>query len=90
MWEYEVRPGEDKVVWDSLEDALQKVISIFVSRESELRKYQERYKVFLWCGHFSSSFDGGPTSSPIVLQALAKFGVELILDTYFSGEPEND
>lgn len=87
MWEYEVRP-EGKIVWDSLEDGLQTVISAFVSREGELRNYQQRYEVFLWCGHFSTSFDGGPTLSPQILKALGDFGVELILDTYSSDDSD--
>ena len=87
MWEYEVRPvgGE---VWVSLEDGLRTVISVLDSRKSELRNYQQRCRVYLWCGHFSSSFDGGPTLSPQILKAPAEFGVELILDTYFSRRPE--
>jgi hypothetical protein len=88
MWEYEVRPGEDKVMWDSLEDGLQTLISAFVLREAALRNYQRRFKVFLWCGDFSSSFGGGPRLSPQILKALGDFGVELILETYFSDEPE--
>ncbi len=88
MWEYEVRPTKDKVVWDSLEDGLRAIFAAFVSREEALRKYQQRYKVFLWCGHFSTSFCGGPTFSPRLLKELADFGVELILDSYFSDEPE--
>jgi hypothetical protein len=44
--------------------------------------------VFLWCGDFSSSFGGGPRLSPQILKALGDFGVELILETYFSDEPE--
>jgi hypothetical protein len=90
MWEYEVRPGQGKVVWDSLEEGLQTIISTFVSREQELRNYQQRYKVFLWCGDFSSSFGGGPTLSPQILKSLADFGVELILQTYVSAEPETE
>jgi len=90
MWEYEVRPGKDKVRWDSLEDGLRKVVSVFVSRKRSLRKYQRRFKVFLWCGHFSSSFGGGPTLSPIVLRALGDFRVELILETYFSDKPHTE
>jgi len=88
MWEYEVRPNEGKVVWDSLEDGLQTVISAFVSCESALKNYQHRYKVFLWCGDFSSSFGGGPTFSPQILRSLADFGVELMLQTYVSDEPD--
>jgi hypothetical protein len=88
MWEYEVRPAEGKVVWDSLEDGLQAVLSAFGSCDKEVRNYQQRYRVFLWCGHFSSSFSGGPTLSPQILKALGDFGVELILDTLFSDEPD--
>jgi hypothetical protein len=87
MWEYEARPGEDKIFWNSLEDGLRQVVAVFVSRKSGLRKYQRRFKVFLWCGHFSSSFDGGPTLSPTMLKALSGLGVQLILETHFSGEP---
>jgi hypothetical protein len=88
LWEYEVRPGEDKPVWDSLESGLQTLILAFVSRKEELRDYQQRYKVFLWCGHFSRSFCGGPTLSPQILKDLADFGIELILDTYSSYDPD--
>ena len=90
MWEYEVRPAGGVVVWDSLEEGLRTVISTFVPCERELRKYQRRYKVFLWCAHFSASFDGGSTFSPQLLKILGDFGVELILDTYFSNEQESD
>jgi hypothetical protein len=38
MWEYDVRPSEGKVVWDSLEDGLRTLLSAFVSREVELRE----------------------------------------------------
>jgi hypothetical protein len=90
MWEYEVRPGGDKAFWESLEDGLRTVISAFASRQRELQSYQERYKVFLWCGHFSSSFDGGPTLSPQILRALGDFGVELVLNTYGSDRPDTE
>jgi hypothetical protein len=87
MWEYEVRPANGNIVWDSLEDGLQTLLSTFISNKKALQEYQRRFKVFLWCGHFSSSFDGGPTLSPLVLKALGDLGVELILATYFSEEP---
>src|SRR6266699_1492325 len=86
MWEYQVQPGEGKVVWDSLEGGLRTLLSAFVSRDVELRDYQRRHRVFLWCGHFSSSFREGPTLSPQILKDLGDFGVELILDTFFSDE----
>jgi hypothetical protein len=86
LWAYEVCPGNGNTLWDSLEDGLRTLLSVFAGREGELQKYQSGYKVFLWCGHFSSSFDGGPTLSPQMLKALGDFGVELILDTYATSD----
>ncbi len=37
-----------------------------------------------WCGHFQSSFDGGPTLTPTLLRDLASFEIPLYLDNYFS------
>ena len=74
-------------MWDSLENGLQSLLSEFASCEEELWKYQQRFNVFLWSGHFSNSFNGGPVLSPTILKALGDFGVELILETYFSEEP---
>jgi len=81
MWEYEVRPETGGVAWHSLEDGLRTLLSALVPHKKELLEYQQKFKVFLWCGDFSSSFDGGPTLSPAMLKAL---GDELILDTFFS------
>jgi hypothetical protein len=89
MWEYEVRPGDDESSWDSLEKGLHAIISVFGSREKEIRNDQQKYSVLLWCGHFTGSFDGGPTLSPQILKDLGDFGVELILDTYAREDPEN-
>jgi hypothetical protein len=83
MWEYEARPSKGKD-WDSLEDALKAILSKFRARKKILSRYQRKFKVGLFCGHFSSSFDGGPTLSPLVLKQLGHFGVELFIDTYLS------
>jgi hypothetical protein len=89
MWEYEVRP-KGKTDWASLGEGLEMVLAVFQSRTEVVRHYQSGFHVFLWCGHFSSSFDGGPTFSPSLLKQLGEFGVELVLDTHFvddSGGP---
>jgi hypothetical protein len=90
MWEYRVWANKrnSKGDWSSLEKALLKIISTFEPHSRFLRHYQRRFEVLLWCGHFSSSFDGGPTFSPSLLKRLGDFGVELFLDTYFSGTPQ--
>ena len=38
--------------------------------------------VSIWCGHFSSSFDGGPRLSEKILKALGDLGLPLWIDTY--------
>jgi len=83
MWEYEVCP-EGKAAWPSLEEGLGTLLSSFQSLHETLEHYQREFHVFLWCGHFSSSFDGGPTFSSTLLRQLGGFGVELYLDTYSS------
>jgi hypothetical protein len=85
MWEYEVKPSGGEREWRSLEQGLQTILSVFASRQRNLREYQERFKVLLFCGHFTSSFDGGPTLSSSLLEQLGDFGVELFIDTYCSG-----
>ena len=84
IWEYEPKPTNGEREWRSLEQGLNAVLSTFSSRQRTLREYQQRFKVFLFCGHFTSRFDGGPTLSPSMLEKLGEFGVELFLDTYCS------
>jgi hypothetical protein len=85
LWEYEVRP-DGAVMWPSLEEGLKTLLLTFASRQTVLHTYTNEYSVFLWCGHFSSSFNGGPTFSADLLKRLGDFGVELWLDTYLSDE----
>ena len=84
MWEYEAKPITGETGWRSLEGGLQKILSTFFQSVGQLRDYQERHRVQLFCGHFSSDFNGGPTLSPSLLKSLGEFGVELFLDTYSS------
>jgi hypothetical protein len=83
MWEYEVLP-EGKAAWSSLEEGLRTLLSAFQWLNATLEHYRRNFHVFLWCGQFSSSFDGGPTFSSTLLKQLGDFGVELYLDTYSS------
>ena len=86
MWEYEATPGDNEREWRSLEEGLRQILSLFTSRQQLLQGYQQRFRVCLFCGHFTSSFNGGPTFTPTLLKELGDFGVELFLDTYRSGE----
>jgi hypothetical protein len=83
MWEYEVRPDR-QAAWSSLEEGLKTLLRAFHLVKEPLERYQRDFHVFLWCGHFSSSFDGGPALSANLLKQLGDFGVEVYLDTYAS------
>jgi hypothetical protein len=80
-WELEVFPTGGSY-WDSLESGLAALLKLFVPHKNALQEYRNRYEVFIWCGHFSSSFDGGPLLSAEILKALGEFGVPMELDTY--------
>jgi len=58
---------------------------LFAAR-SFVRGYSQHHDVYLWVGHFSSSFDGGPWLSAEILRALGDFGVAVRFGTYFSNE----
>jgi hypothetical protein len=87
MWEYEAKPSNGERDWRSLEQGLQALLTAFDSRQRFLRECQQKFKVCVFCGHFSSSFDGGPTFSPSLLEQLGNFGIELFINTFHSDEP---
>ncbi len=81
VWGFEVLPpGKDD--WPSLEDGIETLLGTFRPIRERLRACSAGNEMYLWCGHFTSSFDGGPTLSPTLLKSLGDFGVQLILDTY--------
>lgn len=88
MWGYSIEPEGDRVDWDNLEDALQLLVTVFQPLKGLIAELRNQYTVVIWCGHFTSSFDGGPTLSGDVLGKLGDLGVELYLDTY-SCQDEN-
>ena len=88
MWSYDGFPqGGNAKSWDSLDEALVFVLQELWLVRNKLEEYKQRHKVILWCGHFQSSFDGGPTLSPATLRMLGEFGVGMFIDNYFT-EPE--
>jgi hypothetical protein len=89
MWGYSAYPTNRPKNWDSLEEGLSALLNIFMPLKKKIAEYAEKYDVNLWCGHFTSSFDGGPTLSPEILKKLGDFGVELFLDTYFQSDEES-
>src|ERR1041385_5724550 len=80
MWSFEVLPpGQDD--WSSLEEGLVATLKLFSPIRSQLQSFLPGNEIYVWCGHFTSSFGGGPTFSPAMLKSLGDFGVELILET---------
>jgi len=89
LWGYEVHPPSAETdeywkYWNSLEDGLAALLAMFMPHQSTIAEYQRNFAVYIWVGHFSSDFSGGPTLSPALLHNLGELGVELSLDTYFS------
>ena len=81
MWAFD---GGAPYDWDSLEQGLTFVLDRLGTSEKLFAKYLAEYSVIWWCGHFQSSFDGGPELSGRVLERLGAFGVALFIDNYFS------
>jgi hypothetical protein len=69
--------------WDSLEDGLVSVLGDLALVRDRIMTDYGQFDMCWWCGHFQSSFDGGPKFSVSLLEELAKFGVPLYLDNYF-------
>jgi len=90
MWGYDGTDRYDEpVYWRSLEEGLLFLLNKLYPVIDKLGEYRVKYELILWCGHFQSSFDGGPTFSPHLLKKLGEFGVTLFIDNYFS-EPSED
>ena len=72
------------VYWSSLEEGINHLLDDLAGLEDKLANYKASWEVILWCGHFQSSFDGGPHLSCALLKRLGNFGVGLFIDNYFS------
>jgi Domain of unknown function (DUF4279) len=87
MWAYD--GGVGSIDWDSLEKGLAFVLEKLSPHYQTISRYKTSGELIWWCGHFQSTFDGGPTLSAELLRRLGEFGAELYFDNYFSG-PDND
>ena len=86
FWSYDGgdTPGFEEP-WLSLEDALWFLARKLEGRKADISALAEQCGGTWWCGHFQSSFDGGPMLSPQLMGELAGFGCKLYIDNYFSG-----
>lgn len=72
--------------WTCLEDGLGFLLKSLYSRKAEIIAIARHFDGIWWCGHFQSSFDGGPILSPKLLIEIGSYGVPLSIDNYFSDE----
>jgi Domain of unknown function (DUF4279) len=87
LWSYSGAPeGIFVQEWPRLEDGLLRILDDLLPKREAIQHYIDNYSTIWWCGHFQSSFDGGPTLSPSLLSRLADFGVPIFIDNYFSSD----
>ena len=67
VWQLDSRPSKDSLEWLSLEEGLTRLIEELMPVKGALDELQTSSDVSIVCGHFTSSFGGGPTLSPSVL-----------------------
>ena len=65
------------------------LLSKLSPHQSTVMELSRQYNAWWWCGHFQSSFDGGPILSPGLLTKIAAYGVQLAIDNYFSEEADD-
>lgn len=88
LWSYD--GGTDPLApakeWASLEEGLLYVLGKLLPKKDLIQAYARSFEAIWWCGHFQSSFDGGPTLSVSLLERMADFGVPIFIDNYFRSD----
>ncbi len=70
--------------WTSLDEGLQFLLGCLRSRKPEIAAIAREFRAIWWCGHFQTSFDGGPTLSAELMMEIGSYGIPLSIDNYFS------
>jgi hypothetical protein len=84
LWGYNGFGSGTPNSWASFEDGLNFILDRLEPFRIQIDSYKQKYDVVWWCGHFQSSFDGGPRLSAKLMRRLADFGVDLYIDNYFA------
>lgn len=74
--------------WNDLETGICALLDDIEPLSVKVRAYGSTHQVTIRCGHFQSSFDGGPRLSPALMGRIATLGAFLEFDNYFHGESE--
>jgi hypothetical protein len=88
LWSYDGSGDDTQREWMFLDEGLMFVMNKLWSKKDLINSFKDKFDVVWWCGHFQTSFDGGPTFSISLLEKLAEFGVPLFLDNYFTEDQE--
>ena len=84
-WAYNGQGAEGfQSEWSCLEEGLEFLINSLNTRKAEIIALAHQFDGLWWCGHFQTSFDGGPMLSPKLLTAIGSFEIPLSIDNYFS------
>ena len=92
LWAFDGVPEANvsPIEWSSLEEGLSAVLESLLPKKKLILAYAASFDVIWWCGHFQTSFDGGPTLSVQLLRDLAAFGAPLYLDNYFVNDDSKE
>lgn len=82
LWAFDGSPPDKE--WPDLEEGLIFLLDKLLPLGPIIKNSFGEFNCYFWCGHFQTSFSGGPSLSPEVLHKLACFGVRLNLENYFS------
>lgn len=72
--------------WASLEEGLEFLLNHLDPKKAEILAVARKFDGLWWCGHFQTSFDGGPMLSSKLLIELGSYGIPLSIDNYFSDD----
>ena len=91
FWGYDGHDEEGyQYEWQSLEEGFAFVLRRIRPLRATIIELSQRFEAVWWCGHFQTSFNGGPTLRPELLTELASLGAELFIDTYFSAPSDDE
>jgi hypothetical protein len=69
--------------WYSLEDGVNFLLGRLMHLRETVVELSQTFEGIWWCGHFQSSFDGGPTLPSNLLAEIASYGLPIFIDNYF-------
>lgn len=85
FWAYNGQGEEGfQLEWESLENGLWFLLRKLTPLQPEIIRLSKIFEGYWRCGHFQTSFDGGPVLSSKVLAEVAGYGLPLSIDNYFS------